>query len=73
MSAAKGIPSVVHVINSFVDISGFAVIAPKTCLIAQIFNMMFLWLCVLVSSAHAHVVNLCIQADYVASDVIRTL
>ena len=70
MSAAKHISSVIYVINSLVDVSGFAVMAPKICPIAQIFNMMLLWLCVLVSSAHAHVVNLCMQASYVASDVI---
>ena len=71
MSVAKGIPSVVHVINSFVDISGFAVKAPKTCLIARIFIVMFLWLCA--SSAHALVINLCMQTSYVASGVVQAL
>ena len=73
MSAAKNILSVIDVINSPVDVSGFAVIAPEACLIAQIFKMMFLWLCILVSSVHAHVVNLCMQASHVASDIVWTL
>ena len=73
MSAAKSIPPVVNVINSPVDVSSVAVIAPEACLIAQFFMMMFPWLCILVSSAHAHIVNLRMQTSYVASDIVWTL
>ena len=73
MSVAEGVPSVVHAINSFVDKSSFAVMAPIPYLVAHIFTMMFLWLCVLISSAHAHVIDLCMQTSCVASDVIWTL
>ena len=73
MSAAKSIPPVVNVINSPVDVSSVAVIAPEACLIAQFFKMMFLWLSILVSSAHAHIVNLRMQTSYVASDIVWTL
>ena len=67
MSVIKGVSSVVHVINFFIGVSDFVVIAPTTCFVARIFMM---FLCVLVSSAHAHVVNLCMQTSCVASDVI---
>ena len=73
MSAAKSVPPVVDVINSPVDISSVMVVVPEACLIAQFFKMLFLWLCILVSSTHAHVVNLRMQASYVASDIIWTL
>ena len=63
----KSVSSVVHVINFFIDVPGFVVIAPTTCFVARIFMM---FLCVLVSSAHAHVVNLCMQTSCVASGVV---
>ena len=73
MSVAKGIPSVVNVINSLVGVSSFSVVTPKACLIAQIFKMIFLRLYTLIPSAHAYVVNLRMQASHVAPDVVWTL
>jgi len=71
MSAAGVVNLVVNVINPIIDVSCCAIVAPKACLEAYIFEM-FIW------SLHplvvcAHVMNLYMQATELPFDALRAL